>query len=268
MKASTSKRKLFENPLIERLFRVLNMLQSPTFYTLKDIAHTLGTSERTAFRYIASLKNSGIAIECVDGFQRIDQAHCNSRQLLGYIASAKAWQLVDNIEKLESAISGKRFATLIAYSSAHGKTVSDRLVEPFRITNDKRYVWCYDPSTNSNKIFRIQRCSSVKIEERRWADEDKFQAGSIDIFGFCDTVQIPVSVRLSQRAKDLLLEEFPGAEFVIKEAEGNSWVLNTKVCDLHGIGRFCMGLLSDIEVLKGKELKQYINDCCRRQLEK
>ena len=44
---------------------------------------------------------------------------------------------------------------------------------------------------------------------------------------------------------------------IIKEND-NYFLVSLPICDVKGIGRFVMGLLNEVEILRGKALKDYI----------
>jgi hypothetical protein len=56
---------------------------------------------------------------------------------------------------------------------------------------------------------------------------------------------------------NLLLEEYPLAERDIIQ-QVDSWLLDTKVCNYRGVGRFVLGLMDDVEVLENEEFKEYL----------
>ena len=58
-------------------------------------------------------------------------------------------------------------------------------------------------------------------------------------------------------AHNLLVEEYPLATRDLKQIDGGHWLLDTKVCDYVGIGRFVMGLSEDIKILT-PEFDEYI----------
>jgi hypothetical protein len=70
---------------------------------------------------------------------------------------------------------------------------------------------------------------------------------------------MPVKLKLNLRAASLLVEEYPLSEQYLTKINDNEWILETNVCSFDGIGRFVMGLLDDIEILKSKELKNFIS---------
>lgn len=51
-----------DQPKIERLLQIMQLLSSNTNYTLQDLENILGISERTLYRYIDSLKQAGFAV--------------------------------------------------------------------------------------------------------------------------------------------------------------------------------------------------------------
>lgn len=51
-----------DQPKIERLLRLMKLLTSNVDYTISDVALRLGTSDRTIYRYIDTLKSAGFAV--------------------------------------------------------------------------------------------------------------------------------------------------------------------------------------------------------------
>ena len=68
-----------------------------------------------------------------------------------------------------------------------------------------------------------------------------------------------VKLRLSFMAKNLLVEEYPLAgKFLSKE--GQNWILDTEVFSMNGIGRFVSGLMGEVEIIVGEELKTFLKE--------
>jgi len=163
-----------------------------------------------------------------------------------------------NVNRLIEAIENKKQVRLCNYSSANSKTISDRIVEPFAFTTNYIQMWVYDVKEKQNKLFKIQRIEKVEILSETWKNEDKHESGYIDIFRISSFEQIPVKLKLNIRSANLLVEEYPLSEQYLTKVNDNEWILETNVCSLEGVGRFVMGLLDDIEILKSKELKDFI----------
>jgi hypothetical protein len=53
------------------------------------------------------------------------------------------------------------------------------------------------------------------------------------------------------------LEEFPLAEKDLKLID-NRWVLDTMVSGMEGVGRFVIGLASEVKIIDSPELTKYI----------
>jgi hypothetical protein len=54
------------------------------------------------------------------------------------------------------------------------------------------------------------------------------------------------------------MEEYPLATNALIKLSDTSWLFETKVCSLEGVGRFVMGLLDEVEVVDTPELDGYI----------
>ena len=55
-----------EQPKIERMLRIMQLLSGNTNYTLDEIANKLNLSRRTIFRYIDTLKSAGFVVSRID----------------------------------------------------------------------------------------------------------------------------------------------------------------------------------------------------------
>jgi predicted DNA-binding transcriptional regulator YafY len=163
-----------------------------------------------------------------------------------------------NVNRLIEAIENKNQVRLCNYSSANSKTITDRIVEPFAFTTNYIQLWAYDEKEKMNKLFKIQRIEKVEILPQTWKNESKHENGFIDIFRISSFEQLSVKLKLNLRAASLLVEEYPLSEQYLTKINDNEWILETNVCSFDGIGRFVMGLLGDIEILKSKELKCFI----------
>ncbi len=162
-----------------------------------------------------------------------------------------------NIEALVSAREEKRQVVLRNYSSGHSNVTRDRIVEPFDFTSEMIDVWAWDVEAGQNRIFKIARIDEVEILPNSWQHESEHRRLNVDVFRMSGEGTIPVKLRLNTRAKDLLVEEFPMADKDIKK-DGKTWLLDTTVTCLEGIGRFVIGLAADIKIVEGDELKEYI----------
>ena len=162
-----------------------------------------------------------------------------------------------NVNALLEAMTQRRQVILRDYASSNTGVVRDRVVEPFGFTTNYVQVWCYEVDSGLNKIFKTSRIGSVDILDDTWQHAESHEQGYIDIFRMTGFEQHRVCIRLGMMAHNLLLEEYPLAERDIIQ-QGDSWMLDTKVCNYLGVGRFVLGLMDDVEVLENEEFKEYL----------
>lgn len=165
-----------------------------------------------------------------------------------------------NVEALGIAVRSKCKAVLKNYESGNSHTVRDRFVEPFAFTTNYIDVWAYDLEDGKNKIFKISRIEeAIAVEDEPWTHEADHEKQGMDLFGMSGREAKPVKLRLSVRAKNLLLEEHPLAEKDLVR-DGKEWILDTVVYNYAGICRFYVGVAAEAEIVESPELKAYVSD--------
>lgn len=255
--------RLIDQPHVRRLFRVLYMLQSVRRYTVPEISESVGISARTVYRYIEEFRNSGFEIiQESGGYYRLSLENRRNKTIIDIMSETTEWQTINNMLEFSTAIKTGKRVKMLGYASGHSSTIKDREVEPFEMTKNKKYVWCYDPKERYCKVFRPSRCKNVLALEKDWQNQDKFLSESIDIFGFHGKKAVRVKILLDIMAHNLLLEENGEAKLEMTETEGKRWLLDTRVFDIQGVGRFCMGLIGHFEIVEAPELKEYIQNKC------
>jgi len=170
-----------------------------------------------------------------------------------------------NIQLLEEAINDGKQVRLKDYlSSSSG--LHDAIVEPYGFTGEYVDVWAYDVEKKDNRMFKIQRIGAVEILPTDWQYEQEHKKPYLDIFGMNGPTLTPIKLQLNTRAKNLLVEEFPLAEFDLKK-DGANWILETQVTHMEGVGRFVIGLAADVRIIDSPELsdyvKKYVNEYCK-----
>ena len=172
-----------------------------------------------------------------------------------------------NIQALADAAKGKKMAILKKYESSHSGDIRDRKVEPFAFTTNYLDVWCYDPEDGKNKRFKIARIDEVLVLDETWQAEAEHSSSDIDVFRMSGPNIYHVRLQLSLQAKNLLLEEYPLAEKSIRK-NGDHYIFDDDVRAMEGVGRFVIGLASDITIIEGTELREYIRNFVSRHLGK
>ncbi len=296
-----------DQPKIERLLRLIMLMAGKTDHTVEDIAHRLGITPRSVYRYIETLRSSrfvidkkrsnlyklvkipGISVDLnkliyfseeeayimnslINALDGSNSIKANLQKKLSAIYSLTSLaevtmskEMAKCIECLGKAIREHKTVILKAYESANSHTISDRIIEPFAFTTNYIDICGYDKDKRENRIYKISRIDSVEILDEPWANESMHNKATIDCFRMSGEASIPVCLALSLRAKNLLLEEYPLAGQDITQAD-ESWILETRVQDLAGVGRFVIGLAGEIRIIDSPELEQYVREYTKRHL--
>ena len=191
------------------------------------------------------------------GLQRKLAAIYSSTSIADYIDKRSN---AANVEALSHAVREKRAVRLVRYESGHSGRIRDRHVEPFAFTTNYIDVWAFDLDDGRNKIFKISRMEEVEVlEAEPWAHEDGHERPGMDVFRMAGPESFRVRLRLTMKAKNLLVEEYPLAERDLSP-DGDGWILDTGICAVAGVGRFVSGLAGEIEILEGEPLKAYLRE--------
>lgn len=167
------------------------------------------------------------------------------------------------VEQLYEAIRRQCCVILHSYESGHSHTVRDRLVEPFKFTVNLTDVLAFEPESGEVKTFRISRIGSVEVLLDHWQNAHLHYLSEQDAFRMTGGQVCRVRLELSLLAKNLLLEEYPLAARDLHRTSTGKWILDTKVRSMAGIGRFVIGLVREIRIVVGDELRDYIREYCR-----
>ena len=283
MKLMTANVNYTVNDLAERLgttyrsiYRYIDTFKDAGFVVqkLEGGIYKLGKESRY-FKDISQLvhftdEEAHIVNQLIEGLDDTNTLKQNLRRKLTsvYNCTSMATSIVKgrnatNVNMLLEAMEMRRQVKLRDYASSHTGVVRDRVVEPFGFTTNYVQLWCYEPESGMNKLFKISRIGAVVMLDEEWQHADNHAEGYIDIFRMTGFEQHRVQLRLGLLARNLLIEEYPLAERDITPLEDGCWLLDTKVCNFVGIGRFVMGLADDIEVLS-PEFDAYIKATLER----
>ena len=163
------------------------------------------------------------------------------------------------ISNLASAIKNKKTVVLRHYSSSRSNTVKDYQVEPFVFTTNYLDVWAFDVNDKQNKTFKVARIGEVETLEKEWSNESAHQEEPTDSFRSHSNQAFHVKLKLTQVAKNRMVEDFPlTAREIIQDKD--AWYYEGDVCSMEGIGRFVLSLPEHITILEGEEVRQYVRD--------
>lgn len=275
------------------------MLSSNVDYTTNELATNLDITERSAFRYIRTFKDSGFTIQkrgCnVHKLIKMPVRQINLSELI-HLSPEEAHilhtllmsisgdsQVLVNLEKkltalfdatsvteiignrtcaenlmrLREAIDEKTQVVLKEYESGHTMKVSDRLVEPYGFSTNYCDVYAFEVATGLNKTFKVSRIGYVMPQQTEWEHEAMHEVIEPDCFRMNGKDRIPITLKMTLKAKNLLVEEYPLASRDLTFEEGYWW-LRTTVKDLAGVGRFTVGLADQIIIIDTPVLNDYI----------
>jgi len=154
----------------------------------------------------------------------------------------------DNILQLANAIEEKRQVMLMDYDSLNSETVRNRQVEPYSFTSDLAYLWAYDLDDDKNKLFKIKRIGSVALMDRAWENNHRHNKALTDVFGFAISKPLPLVMKMTGRAKTLLVEQYPKTAGLLEKV-ADCWMLRTEVGDYTAPKSFCAGLAGEVEMV-------------------
>ena len=254
------------------VYRYIDTLNEAGFVVTKEDKHYQIKKLSNDFKNITDLlyfskEDASILYSAIDS---IDDGTVMKQDLKRKLASIYDFDIVakaivqpqhlSNFRLLNEARLAKHQVRLVSYRSASSDKVSDRIVEPFSFTSGLQDVLCYEPESQSNKMFKVSRIGKVEILETLWQYEGQHEEGYIDIFRMCTNEKIPVRLQLSVRAANLLMEEYPLSKECLTKISDNRWELKTEVCNMEGIGRFVLGLYDEITIIESPELERYIRE--------
>jgi predicted DNA-binding transcriptional regulator YafY len=254
------------------IYRYIDTFKNAGFvvHKLEGGVYKLGKESRY-FKDISQLvhftdEEAHIFNQLLEGLDDTNMLKQNLRRKLTtvYNSTAMAASIVkgknaQNVNRLQEAIEGRRQVVLVDYASSHAGVTRNRVVEPFGFTTNYVQLWCYEPDSAMNKLFKVARIGSVEVLDAEWQHTERHEQGYIDIFRMTGFEQHSVKVRLGMLARNLLIEEYPLAERDITPIDATHWLLDTKVCNYRGVGRFVMGLLDDVEIVESPKFEAYID---------
>ena len=172
-------------------------------------------------------------------------------------------KVVANVSLLVKAASTRK-KVLVEYESNSRNKRCKLIVEPYSFYFYFNYVWCYEDEERKNTAMRISRITDVQILDEDWPSKPKHRKQVIDAFGCWGHKMIPIKLRLTMQARNLMTEAHPISMITMREdpayPDGERWILETGVCDYSGITRYILGMLDEVEILEGEGLKEYIRE--------
>jgi predicted DNA-binding transcriptional regulator YafY len=293
-----------EQQKILRVFKLINLLRSNIGKPVHKLAESLETDPRTIYRYFKLLEALGFEIEKKHSkFRIVDRVENPNDYAFGTFneeeiqfmndlvsKSSKKNLLKDSIlqkinirsdfrqsvnqlfnanlgiyvDLIAQAIKDQNQVILRDYYSLSSDSVSDRLVEPVAFNTNFDSIYALEVESKEMKMFKIERIGEILLTSRPFKYQPFHKPLEQGLFGFSGKNQFPVHLKLSKKAYQLMMEEYPDAKPFTYTKNRNQYLFEGKIPQLPGLARFILGLPGEIKVLEGEELKVYL----REQLKK
>ena len=287
-----------DQPKIERMLRVMQLLSSNTKYTLDELARKLDLSKRSLFRYIDTFKNAGFVVQRIDeGVYKMTTYNKEFSDLsqLVYFSEEEAIvisHLIENLDGTNALKAGLKQKLAAVYDATSISDYIDNRGKSEVIETLANAV------KGKKQVALTGYASSHSGKDKDYIVEPyKFTKDFVDIIAFDTTACVNKIFKIS-RVKDVRMldswqfedkhEEQPidsfrmsgsplehvrlkltlraknllTEEYPVTGVEvtqvKRSWFWEGDVNSLEGIGRFVLGLPQDVSVEEGPRLKAWL----------
>ncbi len=277
---SHSKSTMHNQRKIFRVFQLISFLEHRPHKTIAQLVELLESSERTVYRYLDLVKacgfdlqkdkNSRFFIPSKDGHglhftkeeaQFLEQIlltlgkkHKLRDSILAKIYQASNIPITETntlfaknstlVQKLTKAIENKDQIVLKKYHSINSESISDRVVEPFGFTDHFHALIAFEPASQLNKVYHLERIKSVEFLKKSFQFEDKHEKIETDAFGFSFTGEKHrLQHSFSLKEYLLFINEFPLTyPHFTYSSKKNSYQLNMEAFSMKPMEKFTRGV--------------------------
>jgi predicted DNA-binding transcriptional regulator YafY len=149
---------------------------------------------------------------------------------------------------------------LCNYHSGNSQTFSNRLVEPFALSDSFNLVWCYDLGKHTNRQFKVARISDITTTPLVWENKIYHKTTPSDVFRNTGLLDKQIEIKLNLRAHNLLIKEYPLAERYLRLINKGWYCLKCDVSLYEGPCRFILGLWNDVEIIGSNEFIAFVEN--------
>lgn len=280
---------------IERIFQLISKLSGTRYYSVKELTEYFNCDENTIYRDKIIIENIGYDIERKDGKFKI-KSYLDKNFKLGeaenkiVLSAIEAYKIpstekeiilkklnhgnniltpellriisqLDMIKTISYAIQQKRNIHIYQYQTTNPSSpLRDRIVIPLHYDENKQILQAYE--NNVVKNFRLSRMKGVDISEVMVDIDKKVKVHQIDPFGFAGELNNQIEFFMTDRATALISEEFPEVKTFIQSIVDPAFthVIKVNVAGFEGIGRFVLGMMTEIKIIGDYHFKTYIQE--------
>lgn len=289
-----------DQPKIERMLRLMQLLSGNKIYTLDELSDTLDLSRRSLFRYFDTFKNAGFVVQCIgDGRYRmttLNKEYTDLSQLV-YFSEEEAIvvsHLIENLDGTNALKAGLKQKLAAVYDST---SISDYIENKGK----SEVVETLANAVKSKHQVALKDYSSAHSGKSKdyIVEPYKFTKGYVDIIAYdteaglnkvfkisrINSVKMLEPWKFEDRHEEQPIDSFRMSgspvehvklkltlraknllteEFPITSIEvtqvKRSWFWEGDVNALEGIGRFVLGLPHEVSVEEGPKLKAWLTE--------
>jgi predicted DNA-binding transcriptional regulator YafY len=289
-----------DQPKIERMLRLMQLLSGNKIYTLDELSDTLDLSRRSLFRYFDTFKNAGFVVQCIgDGRYRmttLNKEYTDLSQLV-YFSEEEAIvvsHLIENLDGTNALKAGLKQKLAAVYDST---SISDYIENKGK----SEVVETLANAVKSKHQVALKDYSSAHSGKSKdyIVEPYKFTKGYVDIIAYDTEAGLNKVFKISRITSVKMLEPWKfedrheeqpidsfrmsgspvehvklkltlraknllTEEFPVTSIEvtqvKRSWFWEGDVNALEGIGRFVLGLPHEVSVEEGPKLKAWLTE--------
>lgn len=289
-----------DQPKIERMLRLMQLLSGNKIYTLDELSDTLDLSRRSLFRYFDTFKNAGFVVQCIgEGRYRmttLNKEYTDLSQLV-YFSEEEAIvvsHLIENLDGTNALKAGLKQKLAAVYDST---SISDYIENKGK----SEVVETLANAVKSKHQVALKDYSSAHSGKSKdyIVEPYKFTKGYVDIIAYdieaelnkvfkisrINSVKMLEPWKFEDRHEEQPIDSFRMSgspvehvklkltlraknllteEFPITSIEvtqvKRSWFWEGDVNALEGIGRFVLGLPHEVSVEEGPKLKAWLTE--------
>jgi proteasome accessory factor C len=285
-----------EQQKILRVFYLIKFLSTGKAKSIADLKEHLGVAKATVYRYITLLEEIGYNFDRPNGLYKIETYNdaqkfttdekkiissliktipkqnakhssiLNKIKAFGNEFSPEALQNIKKIQLVDQLLfaSEKRMHIILKnYKSTNAiSNDRDRNVVALEFNEDNMSLLTYDLESSDIKIYKVSRIPAIDYPEEKIHFTLPKTLPSLDKFGWSGTKKLKIELLLTSRAASLLIETFPSTESNISMTKSNPFEYRYKdhVYGYQGIGRFVLGLCTEIKIVGDDGLKEYVKE--------
>jgi predicted DNA-binding transcriptional regulator YafY len=175
---------------------------------------------------------------------------------------------LQKLNVLIQAEKDKQKVRLKNYSSANTNTVSDRILEAFRIIPKDDTIYAYEPASGEVKHYKISRFDGIEQLDDDWENEGKHYPTTPDVFGYVSKKMTKIYIKLDIAGYNRLVDRFPHTKAFCQVCPTDSAIMELE-CEANeqfdGISQFLIGQHQNVIAVKEpQELIDKLNSTARK----